>query len=161
MTSPNNPPEDGAEGVPPQVPAAPTAAAAPPPPAEPPAAQPGPPPGPPWPPDGYQYPFAPVYRAPRTPWVNPARRGHVVAAAIVGALIFGGGGLAIGHALASHDDHAVRHGVVRIGPDEGIQGGPGLGRGQFPRPPDGSRRQRPNIPAPSAPVPSPTGSSTR
>ena len=137
MTTPTNPPEEGAESAPPHVPAAATAP----------------------PPDGYQYPFAPVYRAPRTPWVNPARRGHVAAAAIAGALIFGGGGLLVGHAVTGHDDHHARYGVVGIEPGDGM-GGPGFGRGQYPRRPNGPRQQRPNVPAPSTPVP-PTGSSTR
>jgi hypothetical protein len=164
MTRPSNPPEEGTEDAPPPEPPAAAAEtappAAPPPPQDAPPGPAVPPPGQPWPPAGYPYPFAPVYRAPRTPWVNPARRGHVAAAAIVGALVFGGGGLAIGHALADHGDHHGRQGVVRIGPGEGMNG-PGVGRGQFPRRQIGPRQQRPNPPSPSAPTPSPTGSPTR
>jgi hypothetical protein len=112
-------------------------------------------PGPQWQPAAY--PFAPVARAPRTPWVNPARRGHVIAAAIVGALLFGGAGLLIGHAASDHGD---RHGVVRIGPAGGMQG-PGFGHGQHPRRPGAPGPQVPNGPASSAPATVPSGSPTR
>jgi hypothetical protein len=164
MTTPSNPPQEGTEGAPPPENPAPAAEAAPP--AAPPPPQdlppvPAGPPGQPWPPTGYPYPFAPVYRAPRTPWITPARRGQVAAAAIVGALVFAGGGLVIGHAVADRGDIQVRHGVVGIEPGRGMDG-PGLGRGQLPRRKMGPRQQRPNAPAPApTPSPSPSGSPTR
>lgn len=110
-----------------------------------------------WPP-GYPppgSPFAPVARAPRTPWVNPDRRVQVVVAAIVGALVFGGGGVLVGHALTAngHDRDGV--GRVRLGPDVRP---PGFGPGY--RVP-GPGRQRHNVPnAPTVPNPAPSGSAT-
>ena len=148
MTTPNDPPDQPAANTPVPDPDAPVAAT------PPPATQPPPPepaayaavPGP--------APFAPVARAPRTPWVNPARRGHVVAAAIVGALVFGGGGVLIGHALTDggHD----RDGFGRFERGPGMRG-PEFGP-RMRRLPGGPRHNMPNVP--SAPSPAPSGSAT-
>lgn len=102
----------------------------------------------------YPGPFAPVTRAPRTPWVNPVRRPHLVAAAIVGALISGGGGILIGHAIT--DQGGNRDGVGRFMP--GHLDGPGSRRGQFP-PGQGVPPHR--LPdRPGAPTPAPSGNAT-
>jgi hypothetical protein len=96
-------------------------------------------------------PFAPVARAPRTPWVNPARRGHVAAVAIVLALVFGGGGVLLAHVVTHH---GRQNGVVRFQRVPGM-GGPGFGRGQLPR------RQFPPRRGPTATVaPTPSASSS-
>ncbi|MDQ2750362.1 MAG: hypothetical protein M3Y44_12680 [Actinomycetota bacterium] len=169
MTTPSNSPEPGppaepAEPIGPAEPA-PVDATTAPGPAVPPPWPPGPP-EPPGPPPGYYpwqpaaYPFAPVARAPRTPWVNPARRGHVAAAALVGALIFGGGGLLIGHAASDHGDRSERHGIIRQDPGQGIKD-PGFGRGQRPRRPGLPGPPGPNVPATPAPTSVPSGSPTR
>ena len=159
MTTPSNSPEEGTEGTPapaePAEPATPAEATTAFGPAVPPApAQPvyqGPPPG---------YPFAPIARPPRTPWVNPARRGHVAAAAIVGALVFGAGGLLIGHAVSDHgNSHGERH-IVRMGPGEGMNV-PGYGRGQYPRRPYGPGQQGPNGPNEQSPSNVPSSSPTK
>ncbi|PZS20590.1 MAG: hypothetical protein DLM57_00805 [Pseudonocardiales bacterium] len=93
------------------------------------------------------------------PWVNPARRGHVAAAAIVGALLFGGGGLLVGHAVSGHGDH---RGGMRLERGPGPGGGaPGFGRD--PRFRNGGG-PRPNVPigpnGPGLPRPTPTASSS-
>jgi translation initiation factor IF-2 len=128
MTTPPAEPQQPAEDAPTaSVPAQPEQpAAAPPPPPGAAAREPGPAAAP--PPYAPQYsrpyaapyapasagpPFVPVARAPRTPWVNPYRRNHVIAAAIAGALVFGGGGIAIGYAIAPGGSHAA---PVRSGP---------------------------------------------
>jgi hypothetical protein len=167
MTTPSNSPEppdqagpapDQPTGPTEEIPSQPAAA---PPSAPLPAAAPSPPAmappaGPPLPPAGPPAgdPFVAVARAPRTPWVNPARRGHVIATAVAGALIFGGGGLLVGHAVTDHGDGP---GVVRFerGPH---LGGPGYGHGQLP-PRQGEPRHR--LPAPPAtPTPAPSDSAT-
>jgi hypothetical protein len=161
MTTPANSPEEGTP--PPDEPAevagqTPAEATTVPGPAVPPTG-PHQPPGVPWQPAAY--PFAPVARAPRAPWVNPARRGHVAAAAIVGALLFGAGGLLIGHVTSDRGGgNGDRHGVVRIGPGQGMKN-PGFGHGQYPRRPGGQAPQVPNGPASSAPATVPSGSPTR
>lgn len=96
-TPPSDEPTQPAEPVPPAAePATPPA----------PAATPAPAAAPP----GYAYAtFAPLPRAPRVPWVNPARRGHVVGAAIVGALIALGAGFGIGFAVAGSGDGGHGH----------------------------------------------------
>jgi hypothetical protein len=99
-------------------------------------------------------PFAPVARAPRTPWVNPARRGHVAAAVIVGALVFGGGGVLVGHALTG-DGHD-RDGFGRFERGPGMRG-PDFGPHMRPQP-GGPRHNVPNVP--SAPSSAPSGSAT-
>ncbi|MEO9108790.1 MAG: hypothetical protein ABI368_01065, partial [Jatrophihabitantaceae bacterium] len=80
--------------------------------------------------------FAPIARPPRAPWVNPDRRWHVLAVAVVSALILLGGGIAIG--AAANGGHGSRSGVARIergghraGPDNpgGVRRGPGFGDG--------------------------------
>lgn len=91
----------------------------------------GPPPAgytPGYPPPGYP-PYAPPFAAvPREPWVNPARRNHVLAAALVGALLFGGAGVLLGHAIGnSRDDHG---GMMRV--DDGYRGNGGPGMGMLP-----------------------------
>ena len=68
----------------------------PPPPAPPPHAMPPVPPG--GMPD-QQYAFAAIPRAPRVPWINPARRGHVTATAIGAALVVLLAGIGIGWAV--------------------------------------------------------------
>lgn len=179
MTTPNNPPDEPRPDAPAseQAAASPSQQAAGPPPeqaAAPESPQPEPPaaPGPAeqptgawmpgswqpggWPP-GYPppgSPFAPVARAPRTPWVNPDRRVQVVVAAIVGALVFGGGGVLVGHALTSngHDRDGV--GRIQVGPKVRPPGFPGY------RVP-GPGRQRHNVPnAPTVTKPAPSGSAT-
>lgn len=138
MTTPSNSPDSPVEATP-TADLPPGSAAAPPtyPPATPPAA-----------------PFAPVERAPRTPWVNPARRGHLAAAAVVGALIFGGGGMLIGHAVTGHNEH--RSGVQRMERPGVAQQGPRPAPRQQRQ--GGPRRQIPN--QPPAPAPAPSGSAT-
>ena len=96
LSRPDAPPP-GAETPPPPPPAA--------------AAPAAPPPGPPMGADpGYA--FAPVARPPRVPWVNPARRAHVVGVAAAGALVLLGAGIGIGFA-ASGDGHH-RGGIYRM-----------------------------------------------
>ena len=152
MTTPSNSPEHPTEDAPPtdQAPQ-PTEAI----PAVPPAGEPFAEPA--------AGPFAPVARAPRMPWVNPARRGRVAAAAIVGALVFGGGGLLVGHAVTGHGDrHGDRNGgVMRMHLEPGM-GGHGFGRGQHPHNRGGPRQQGPNGPvAPThVPTPAPSGRPT-
>jgi hypothetical protein len=151
MTTPSDSPEPPAENVPPVPPAdapaadaAQTRTAGPPAPSQAPVAP-------------TTQPFAPVPRAHRTPWVNPARRAHVVAAAVLGALIFGGGGILVGHAVS---DHGERHGgAARF--EHGPGGyGPGFGRGQQ-RYRELPRQHGPNGPKrPVPPTPAPSGSAT-
>jgi hypothetical protein len=62
----------------------------------------------------------------RQPWINPARRRHVLAAAVVGALLFGGGGVLVGHALADNHDQ----GSTLVPFKNGRGHAPGMG--QFP-----------------------------
>jgi hypothetical protein len=145
MTTP--PPDDEPTSqIPPEPAAAPAEPAPQPEPAM--AQSPQPTPGP------YAYaggPFAPVARAPRTPWVNPARRGHVAAVAIVAAVVLGGGGILIGHAIADDDDH---RGVVRYGPVDGYGPRylplPGVPQPYYPR------KQRPDGTATATPSPGKT-----
>jgi hypothetical protein len=112
----------------------------------------------------------------RQRWVNPNRRGRLAAAAVAGAIVFTGAGVAIGYGAFS-DDHGSRHevGWTSYGPARdalpkfpGSRGFPGLpplpdsdgrwggdGRGQGR--PGGPRGQQDQPPAaPSAPVPSPS-----
>jgi len=157
LTTPTNPTEHPAEGTPPSVPAdnpAQTAAL--------PAAGVPPPPTEGYPPQ-YQAqpaaePFAAVPRGPRVPWVNPARRGHLVAAAVVGALAFGGGGLLVGHALTDRGDH--RGGVSRFEDGPGA-GGHGFGREHHPREGDRPPHIGPHGPGGAGPALTPSGSPTR
>jgi hypothetical protein len=82
------------------------------------------------------------------------RRPHVIAAAIVGALIFGGGGILVGHAITDQGGH--RDGVGRFVP--GHLDGPGSRRGHFP---PGQRVPQHRLPdRPGAPTPAPSGSAT-
>jgi hypothetical protein len=107
------------------------------------------PPSPPLPwagPPQWGAPFAPV---PRVPWINPQRRGQLIGAAVVAALVLLGAGFGIGYAAApSGPDHGVR--IER--------GVPGKLLGPYGR--------HPNRPFPGAPklrpstVPTPTPSST-
>ena len=54
------------------------------------------------------YPFAPVYRAPREPWINPARRAGVAGLAAAALLLAIGLGVLIGWAAFSGDGHGHR-----------------------------------------------------
>jgi hypothetical protein len=89
----------------------------------------------------HTYAFAPVTRAPRVPWVNPARRAHVVGVAAASALVLLGAGIGIGWAAGG--DGPGGHGgypmQLRPAYYPGGPGAPGLpGRGrlkhQFPLP---------------------------
>jgi hypothetical protein len=114
-------------------------------------------------------PFAPVYRAPRVPWVNPDRRSHVIGAGVIGALVLLGAGFGIGYASSSSDDH--RPGMLRIERGGGpyVPGPPGHFRPgprneQFPGNGDGNGRTRlgpgggqPASPSAATPTPSSTG----
>jgi hypothetical protein len=91
-------------------------------------------------------------RAPRTPWVNPARRLHLVAAAVVGALIFAGGGVLIGQAVS--DDGHHRNAPVRFERGGPRMMDPRLQQWQF-----GKCAVVPDRPA--GPRPAPSGSATR
>lgn len=129
--------------------------------------------------------FAPVARAPRTPWVNPARRTRVaVVSAAVGLALLGGGlvtGFAIGHHAGDHGDRFgnVRMMPGRMLPDQGLPGmpgprgggydgdgpwmhmGPGNGNVQVP-PGMPGRRNYPGAPGPGATAtPSPSSSTSR
>jgi hypothetical protein len=84
----------------------------------------------------------------------------VAAAAIVGALVFGGGGLLIGHAVSDHGDRHSERQITRMGPGEGMIR-PGFQRGQHPRVPFGPGPGNPggrNVPSPSI---VPSGSPTK
>jgi hypothetical protein len=90
----------------------------------------------------------------RQPWINPVRRRHVLAAAVVGALLFGGGGVLLGHAIA--DNHDERSTLVPF--ERGRGHAPGLG--QFPG--RGPLKNGPGQPpgrATPTPQPSPTKTS--
>jgi hypothetical protein len=93
--------------------------------------------------------FAPVPRPPRTPWINPARRGHIVGAAIIAALVLIAGGFGIGYAAApSGDRHDNPYRMYRGG--YGPMMGDPMG-GRFVGP--GMRGNRNNpFPAPGAPA---------
>lgn len=97
--------------------------------------------------------FAPVARPPRTPWVNPVRRWHVVAAAVVIALVFAGGGIAVGNSFDNgHGDQSRNVRVERnyLPPD---------GRGEFVRPGGGNRVGPGPVNPPVAPSTSPSKTS--
>jgi hypothetical protein len=137
-----------AEPAPPAESASPPAAAAPPPP---PAAAPPPP----------AAIFAPVPRAPRVPWVNPARRGNVIAAAVIAAVVLIGAGIGIGYAVApsDRDHHRMGPGIYMVPGEGGYQGG------YYPFPnrkmmkPGHHLRQVPQPPAKTVPA-KPSGSAT-
>ncbi len=145
---PPHEPPTSAPSTPAGQPAAPVSA---------PAAPPGPPATAPSGP--YQYPpgipFAdpgqgnPAFLAPPRPrvlWVNPQRRAQVAGIAVAIALVFGGGGIAIGWAASGHHDGGP--GRVRVAPGNYGQFFPGQGR------------LRPNqLPRPAAP--SPSGAATK
>jgi hypothetical protein len=110
-------------------------------------------------------PFQPVYRPPRAPWVNPARRSHLVGAAVVAGLVLLAAGFGIGYAAAPSGHNGPQR-IERGGgylPGQGqLRGGPG---GQFPgngqRQGPGFPRQGPtSVPAtpasPATPAPSTT-----
>lgn len=117
---------------------------------------------------GYPYPdpaFAPVARAPRSPWVNPAKR--VPAAIIAGAtgLVLLGGGMAVGYAIGNHSDRDGRFEHVRMVPFDRNDLRPGLpfrpGKGDRPNRQFPGGPMHPNLPSPSAsPSPSGSGSAT-
>jgi hypothetical protein len=152
MTTP--PPDEPAETVPaasappPSPPAAPPAPAAALPPAQPAAENPV---------------FAPVPRAPRVPWVNPARRSHVVGAAVIGTVVALGAGFGIGFAVAPSDnDHHRPYDMYRNGYGPGMRGHLGWypargqmlvpGKGMYQLPPGATAP--PATPSPSTPSPS-------
>lgn len=112
------------------------------------------PPTPPAQPYAYPHPaFAPVPRAPREPWVNPAKRVPAAIAAGLIAIVLIGGGFAAGFATGHHDgDRAVR---VRFQPGlrDDFPGMP-MGPGYRDR---GHRMYPPNLPTPST-TPSPSAS---
>ena len=113
----------------------PATATPPPPPATPPPAT---------PPPAMPYPFMPVPRPPRAPWVNPAKRLQVGAAALALALVCGAAGIAIGWAASDgHGDRGFR--MERPGLYGGyFVPGPGMGNPRtFPLP------KRPALPSPS------------
>lgn len=76
-----------------------------------------------------QYPFAPVARAPREPWIHPRRRGPVIAIAAAVALTAFGAGIGVGIAIAP-DGHHERRGPIIIRPYDMPDRGP---MGQLPR----------------------------
>ena len=105
----------------------------------------GPVPGPP----GYAHPaFAPAPRAPRVPWVNPARRLHVALVSFVAGLLLLAAGMTIG-AVASGGH---RGGYERFGPAMSNEYGPYFG-------PPGTWRRGQLHPR-AAPVPTPTAPPT-
>jgi hypothetical protein len=123
----------------------------------------GPPPGQHYPfgPAPQPYPFAPVYRAPREPWVNPARRAGVAGLAAAALLLAIGRGVLIGWAAFSGGGHEHRmyqdgYGRMYRAPDgyaPGIPGHPRLHPGK----PGG---KQPGVsPTSPAPKPSPTRTS--
>lgn len=98
---------------------------------------------------GYGHPgFAPVPRAARVPWVNPARRLQVVLVSFVAGLLLLGTGMAIG--AVADGGHRGRY--ERFGPTMGNEYGPNFG------PPGTWRRGR--VHAPGVPVPTPTAPPT-
>ena len=103
----------------------------------PPPAAPEPPPAPGMfgpPPPGYA--FAPVARAPRVPWVNPARRTQVVLTSLVAAAVIFFIGLAGGWAI--HHDGSVGRAPFKYGrafPGPTGPGFPGFGPRFTPRSP--------------------------
>jgi hypothetical protein len=99
--------------------------------------------------------FAPVQRAPRAPWVNPDRRGQVLAAAIVAALVLLGAGVGIGVAVAPSGDHHRGDHMYGDWRGPGMHGRFLPGDGVFPGP-----RNRDNFPYPAGPTPTPSGTST-
>lgn len=72
--------------------------------------------------------FAPVVRAPREPWVNPAKKGQFVALSLVLAFVLLFGGLAVGFAVGHH--RAERGINSRFEQGVGRQPGP---PGSYPR----------------------------
>jgi hypothetical protein len=99
-------------------------------------------------------PFAPVARAPRTPWVNPDRRVHVAAAVILTALIFGGGGILIGNAIADNDHDRGTHRMYRM---PGLYGRDGQQLpGRIAPVPKFPRQLPSGFPTPAQPAPTPT-----
>jgi hypothetical protein len=73
-----------------------------------------------------QYPFAPVPRPPREPWVHPRRRGMIAAIGVGAALICFGAGIGVGVAIAPGGDHNHRPIIMR--PYDMPNRGPGMGR---------------------------------
>jgi hypothetical protein len=62
------------------------------------------------------YPFAPVVRAPREPWVNPSKRVAVSVIAVFAALVLLFVGAVVGHAATRHHDRVDDRGFTRYGP---------------------------------------------
>ncbi len=157
MTAP--PPDEPAEApVPAPTPAEPPAPAA--------AAVAPPPQSPSAPPVVEDPVFAPAPRAPRVPWVNPARRAHLVGAAVIGTVVALGAGFGIGFAVApSGNDHHRRDGMFGDGYGSGMRGqlGPNPARGRLLVPGRGMYRLPPGVnpppatPSPATPSPSSTG----
>lgn len=142
-----NPPSDESTGAtapvsPPADAAAPPAADAPPPPPPPAVPPPAAPPG---------YPFAPVARPPRVPWVNPERRAHIIAVVGAGALVLLGGGIGIGFAAGDGGHHRGDGYRMEIRPGGYYNLVPGRHGGFVPRFPGA-----PQFPTAPAPTPAPT-----
>ena len=137
------PPSDESAGTPAPGAPPPDEAPAPPPSAPPPVPPPSAAPPPPW--------LAPVPRAPRVLWINPARRVHVIGAAAVAGLVLLGAGIGIGWGT-SGDGHDHRGGYrLELGP------------GYFPQGPRGALLPH-RFPAPLGPpkiAPTPAPSATK
>jgi hypothetical protein len=88
-------------------------------------------------PAGYPDPaFAPIPRAPRVPWTNPARRGPVIIVSLVAAVVLLGAGLLGGWALSSGHGH-----------DHGFRGYDRMGHANYgPGPAGPNARFGPNAP---------------
>ena len=101
------------------------------------------------------YPFTPVARAPREPWINPAKRAAVIITSVVAALVLLFVGAVIGHAATRHHDQVNDRGFTRYQPGPFNQNG-NRGNG-YPVP--GPQRQNRNGPG-SVPTPKATPSAT-
>jgi hypothetical protein len=96
---------------------------------------------------------------PREPWINPARRRHVLAAALVGALLFGGAGVLLGHAVSNSRDD--RGSMMRV--DDGYRGNGAPGMGMLPGHgplKNGPGMHRPGDDDPTRPTPTPSQTKT-
>jgi hypothetical protein len=74
-----------------------------------------------------------VPQTPKAPWVNPDRKRHLLAAAIIAALVLVGAGFGIGYAAAPSGDHGDRiHRGYFPGERIGVAPGGRLPDGPFP-----------------------------